>query len=155
MPMHTKFINFIVPISIIKAKYNGGFDAFLRDYESDYGIPPNYDEDLFVACAMNPMDIEQMVNYWTAKGFKCSKDVDGVLHWNDVCVFEEMFGGATMPCDWIGFNEAEHYVFLKKPGGEEEVKPFEPRGQSDGDALGDDDELQAIIHYGKYKPRNK
>ena len=155
MPMHTKFINFIVPISVIKAKYKGGFDAFLKDYENDYGMPPNYDEDLFVAGAMNPMDIEQMVNYWTAKGFECSKEVDGVLHWNDVCVFEEMFGGATMPCDWIGFNEAEHYVFLKKPGGEVEVEPFKPIGQSDFDAWADDDELQAIIRYGKYKPRNR
>ena len=151
MSMHAKFINFICPIEIIRSKYPGGIDRFIKDYERDFGVPPNYDEDLFMACAMNPMDIENLVNYWIEKGFQCTKQVNGELRWHEVCVFEELFGGPTLPCDWIGFNEQDHSVYLKSPKNRGEGDAPKDRGPSDWDAFDADDELQAIIRAGKYK----
>lgn len=151
MPMYPKFINFFMPISVIKEKYPGGFEKFLEDYERDFGQKPHYDEYLFMAGAMSPGDIEYIVNYWTDKGFECLSERDGESYWKDGCVFEELYGGATLPCDWIRFNKQERYVYLKgtEPDAEEPVRPM----KSDAEMLDDDDEIQAMIHYGKYKKR--
>lgn len=154
MPMHPKFINFFMPISVIKEKYPGGFDKFLEEHEKDFGAQPHYDEHLFMAGAMSPSDIEYIVNYWTDKGFECLAEKDGESYWKDGCVFEELYGGATLPCEWLLYNEKEHYVYLR--GTEPEPEPSQQAlgGKSIADELDEDDEIQAIIRAGKYKPRN-
>lgn len=38
---------------------------------------------------------------------------EGQKVWKDLCVFESMFGGATLPCDWIAYDRANRCVYLK------------------------------------------
>ena len=50
---------------------------------------------------MNPMDIGSLVEEWQALGFRTHEGGDNPRKWSDACVVEAIFGGATMPCDWI------------------------------------------------------
>ena len=50
---------------------------------------------------MNPRDIGHLVEEWKDLGFHTHDRGDNPVKWVDVCVVEAMFGGATLPCDWI------------------------------------------------------
>jgi hypothetical protein len=113
MAIATEFIDFIVPIKVIEKKYPGGWEQCLVDHKELIGGHVWYDEYLFRDGAMNPMDIESLVNKWTDLGFKCTAEVDGKNTWQDVCVFEMMFGGPTMPCEWIAFDAETRSAYLK------------------------------------------
>ena len=118
MAIATEFIDFIVPIHIIRDKYPGGWEQCLEDHEHLIGGRVWYDEHLFRNGAMNPGDIASLVETWQEMGFECYREVEGKKHWQDVCVFEAMFGGPTMPCDWIDFDRKDRIAFLKgtQPG---------------------------------------
>lgn len=118
MSIETVFIDFIVPIQIIRDKYPGGWEQCLKDHANLIGGRVWYDEYLFHDGAMNPRDIASLVEAWQEMGFECYRDVDGKKHWQDVCVYEGMFGGPTMPCDWIDFDRKNRIAFLKgtEPG---------------------------------------
>jgi len=113
MAIATEFIDFIVPIQTIRDKYPGGWEQCLEDHANLIGGRVWYDEHLFRNGAMNPMDIGSLVKEWTEMGFECYREVDGKMCWQDVCVYEGLFGGATMPCDWLGVDESTNAVFLK------------------------------------------
>jgi hypothetical protein len=113
MAIASEFIDFIVPIKLIEQKYPGGWEQCLEDHKDLIGGRVWYDEHLFRDGAMNPMDIECLVNDWTDLGFQCTTEINGQKTWHDVCVFEGMFGGATLPCDWIEFDAATRSAYLK------------------------------------------
>ncbi len=113
MAIMTQFINFIVPIKIIEQKYPGGWNQCLKDHANLIGGRVWYDDHLFHDGAMNPMDIGSLVEEWTQMGFECISEKDGQKYWKDVCVYEAMFGGATLPCDWIETDKTNRYVSLK------------------------------------------
>lgn len=115
MSVMCEFIDFIVPIHVIKEKYPGGWEQCLIDHDYSIGRCIWYDDHLFHTGAMNPMDIEDLVNHWKELGFETHKeDANTVpIEWVDVCVYERFFGGATLPCDWIDFDEESGGVFLK------------------------------------------
>ncbi len=50
---------------------------------------------------MSPGDIKLIADRWTRLGFEGQIEIDGSLCWKDYCVVEAIFGGATLPCDWI------------------------------------------------------
>lgn len=110
-----EFIDFIVPIRTIKEKYPGGWDQCLKDHDYSIGRCIWYDEHLFRAGAMSPMDIEHLVEDWKSKGFHThDEDADGnPIKWVDVCVYERFLGGSTLECDWIDYDEESGGVFLK------------------------------------------
>jgi len=118
MAIVTEYLDFIVPIKVIEQKYPGGWAQCLEDHKNLVGGRVWYDEYLFRDGAMNPMDIESLVNDWTDLGFTCMVDKDGEKIWQDVCVFEGMFGGATLPCEWIDYDSQKRIAFLKgtEPG---------------------------------------
>jgi len=62
MTIQLEFINFIVPISEIEEKYPGGWVQCLMDHENFFGGRVWYDEYLFRDGAMNPMNIEGLIN---------------------------------------------------------------------------------------------
>jgi hypothetical protein len=62
---------------------------------------------------MNPTDIGSLVEEWTAMGFECIGEKDGQKYWKDVCVYEAMFGGPTLHCDWIETDDTKRYVSFK------------------------------------------
>ncbi len=101
MAIQLEFINFIVPRNTIIDKYPGGWVKCLSDHANLIGGRVWYDEHLFRDGAMNPMDIGSLVEEWTQLGFQAHLGDDSPEQWVDVCVVEALFGGPTLPCDWI------------------------------------------------------
>lgn len=116
MAIATEFINFIVPIQVIRDKYPGGWEQCLKDHEHLIGGRVWYDEYLFRDGAMNPTDTEYLVERWEAKGFIGITTTNNQRYWQDMCVFT--FGGPTVGCDWIDFDNEIRIAFLKgtEPG---------------------------------------
>jgi hypothetical protein len=110
MAITTEFIDFIVPIKTIRDKYPGGWEQCLKDHEGLIGGRVWYDEHLFRDGAMNPMDIESLVERWEAMGFEGIVIENNRKFWKDICVFE--MGGATLQCDWIDFDRETRTAFL-------------------------------------------
>ncbi len=103
MAILTEFIDFIVPIATIRAKYPGGWSQCLADHASLMGPGGRvwHDEHLLRDGAMSPQGISALVEEWEAMGFEAHEVVDGERRFKDFCVFEGMFGGPTLPCPWI------------------------------------------------------
>jgi hypothetical protein len=104
MAVALEFIDFIVPRSAIEEKYPGGWEKCLKDHAELIGRRVWHDEHLFRDGAMNPRDIQILVEEWIDLGFEALVEIDGQKHWKDCCVVEHMFGGPTLPCDWIEIN---------------------------------------------------
>lgn len=118
MSIQLEFINFVVPRNVIEQKYPGGWEQCLADHKPLIGGRVWYDDHLFRDGAMNPGDIGMLVEEWGAKGFH-THDTDGEkpVRWVDVCVIEAMFGGVTLPCDWIEL-EGNTAFYKESPKGE-------------------------------------
>ena len=116
MAIKLEFINFIVPIEKIRAKYPGGWEQCLKDHQHLIGGRVWYDEYLFRDGAMNPMDMENIVVRWESKGFLGIGTKDNEQYWQDMCVFT--FGWSTLRCDWIDYDPDLRGAFLKgtEPG---------------------------------------
>ncbi len=111
MAIPTEFIDFIVPISTIEKKYPGGLTQCLKDHENLIGGRVWYDDYLFRDGAMSPNGISNLVEEWESLGFQGREIIEGTPHWLDFCVHESMFGGATLPCEWListGTNIVSH-----------------------------------------------
>lgn len=101
MAIETDFIDFIVPIATIRAKYPGGWEQCLEDYKACLGGAVWYDNYLFRTGAMSGRDIMLTIEEWTDLGFTPYHEVDGSKVWADFCVHEGMLGGAKIPCRWL------------------------------------------------------
>lgn len=113
-----EFIDFIVPIRTIEGKYPGGWQRCLDEHKPLVGGRVWFDDHLFRDGAMNPLDIQRIVERWASKGFETMREVDGRSVWSDCCVVENMRGGPTLPCDWIDFTPDGKAAFLRgtEPG---------------------------------------
>jgi len=125
MAVALEFIDFVIPIATIRAKYPGGWQQCLVDHQVLLGGRVWYDEHLLRDGAMNPNDIGSLVEEWTQLGFQPTEMVDGQRIWKDICVVESMLGGPTLPCAWIEFDAENRCAFLK--------------GQPPGEVIGRDD----------------
>ncbi len=105
MSVALEFIDFIIPIDVIRKKYPGGWEQCLKDHEQLIGGRVWFDEHLLRDGAMGPQGIESLVQEWTALGFQPTEERDGQRIWKDCCVVESMFGGPTLPCDWLQIGE--------------------------------------------------
>jgi hypothetical protein len=114
--IQTEFIDFIVSIHAIRAKYPGGWEACLRDHAPLIGGRVWYDDYLFRDGAMSPHDIGMLVEEWTALGLVGRAQVDGQDCWVDFCVHEAMFGGATLPCAWLVPHVGSSVAHVDDPG---------------------------------------
>lgn len=117
MAIELEFINFIVPIEVIKNKYPGGWDGCLKDHQHLINGRVWFDDHLFRDGAMGPGDIEVLVDTWKKMGFETIGEIDGEQHWIDCCVADQMFG-PTLPCAWIETSQDHFSVYLKgtEPG---------------------------------------
>lgn len=113
MAVALEFIDFIVPIAAIREKYPGGWEQCLKDHERLIGGRVWYDDHLLRDGAMNPNDIESLIDEWTEFGFQPMEERDGERTWKDVCVVESMFGGPTLPCEWLAIGEDGCSAYLK------------------------------------------
>ena len=118
MAIRCEFIDFIIPIDKIDLVYTGGFKKFKDDHIQGFSGRLYHDDFLFRDGAMNPIDIDGLVNEWEALGLKGIKEIDGQEQWLDFCVVEGMYGGPTLPCDWLEYDNEKNCVYLKgKPKG--------------------------------------
>ena len=101
MAIDTEFIDFIIPIDTIREKYPGGWEQCLQDHQDLVGGRVWYDDYLLRDGAMNPGDIGLLVEKWMALGFTSFKEKNGENVWTDFCVYEGMFGGLTLACQWL------------------------------------------------------
>ena len=117
MTIRLEFLNLIVPIKVIDRHYPGGFRALVAENRSMFGGKLWHDDHLFRDGAMNPTDIQALVEFWKEKGLTPSEERDGKKWWRDMCVVD-FFGGPTLPCDWLEHDPTDHSVYLKgKPKG--------------------------------------
>ena len=118
MAIALEFIDLVVPIALIRQKYPGGWAQCLQDHERLIGGRVWFDEYLLRDGAMNPADIESLVEEWMSLGFQPTAEVDGQRIWQDCCVVESMLGGPTLPCDWLELSEDGRSAWLKgtQPG---------------------------------------
>lgn len=113
MAIALEFIDFIVPIAVIREKYPGGWERCKRDHKPLIGGRVWFDDHLWRDGAMNPGDIEHLVAIWTHLGFQPTAEVDGQRIWQDCCVAESMFGRSTLPCSWLAIGEDGRSAYLK------------------------------------------
>ena len=113
MAIALEFIDFVVPIALIRQKYPGGWEQCLEDHERLIGGRVWFDEHLLRDGAMNPADIGSLVDEWISLGFEPTVEVDGQRIWKDCCVTESMLGGTTLPCDWLELAEDGRSAWLK------------------------------------------
>jgi hypothetical protein len=114
MAIELEFIDFIVPVATIKAKYPGGWEQCLIDHQYAIGGRIWYDEHLFRDGAMNPTDISQLISDWEEMGFTIFGFDENRIEneWIDVCVYERAYGGATLKCDWLNYDSKIGGVYL-------------------------------------------
>jgi len=114
MAIQLQCITLIVRIKTIDERYLGGWEQYKIDHnllDNKYGY---YDENLYGMSTMNPYDMEDLINLWERDGYHtCDRDENGdPTKWREVCVVEGMFGGGTLPCDWIQVEDNK--AFLKE-----------------------------------------
>ena len=69
-----------------------------------------FDDFLYRDSAMNPIDAEGIVKFWEKAGLELFETINGEKHWKDLCVVEDLFGGPTLPCDWLEMNQENGFV---------------------------------------------
>ena len=82
------------------------------DHASSLGTRVWYDEHLFRDGAMNPIDMENLVNAWRDIGFQAVL-INGEKKWLDCCVIDENFETLSLSCDWVEIDIKGEYAFLK------------------------------------------
>jgi hypothetical protein len=124
-----EFLNFIVPIDIIREKYDGGWDQCIKDHQPLIGGRVWFDDHLFRDGAMSPPDMQDRLNYWEQQGLEPFRILNGDKAWKDCCIVEAPLGaGPTLPCDWIELSEDGTAATLKGSGPGEVAGPYESRG---------------------------
>lgn len=114
MPISCEFIDVVIPIANIDRVHPGGFAAFKEENKEIFGKRFWHDDFLFRDGAMSPYDAQEIVKFWERKGLEAIEErKDDKYAWKGLCVVEHMFGGPTMDCDWIEFDEKRSCVYLK------------------------------------------
>ncbi len=106
MTIHCPFITVITPVKIIQEKFLGGFEAFRN-------AAPNgtfcTDGNLAAVSFMGPHDSRPWVKFLEENGLEIWGGEEGVdLHFRDIAVVE-VFGGPTLPCDWLDAEYRDNY----------------------------------------------
>lgn len=111
MAIELNFISIVIPIKNIEELTNlGGVEGAMNHWNG-FG-EPLHDDHLFKESRMNPLDVEQAVNFWESQGLTQYKYVDGRKEWADLCVVDH-FLGPTLPCDWLEYDPRTSTAWLK------------------------------------------
>ena len=113
MSIQLQFLSVVIPISVIEKHYKGGFKQCVDDVAIHIGKTIWFDYDLFREGAMNPSDVEDIVDRWKSLGVNTCEVVNGLpSKWVDVCVVDELWG-PTLDCDWLEMDRRSRSVRLK------------------------------------------
>lgn len=114
MAVRVQFISVIIPIEQIdRSSIPGGFSGLLESEGDNVGKLVWHDDHLFAECAMNPFDVQAIVERWESRGLTARVGTDDSRYWKDLCVVD-FYQGPTLPCRWIQFDPREHVVWHKK-----------------------------------------
>lgn len=101
-----EFINLLINRRSLDRVYPGGSEKFIRDWGPFNGRSSSYDDDLVKFGAMNPADIDELIQELQEIGLVGLADKDRQKVWVDFCVLDELMGlGAR--CDWVTYNYSE------------------------------------------------
>jgi hypothetical protein len=123
MAVRIKFLSVIVPIEKIDASpLKGGLRGILQTQPSLVGKAFWHDDNLFVEYAMNPIDVQSLVQRWESLGLVGRAESNGVRCWKDVCVVD-YYNGPTLPCAWLEFDPRTKTAWKKGSAAGEVVGP--------------------------------
>lgn len=112
MAVDLEFINLLIRIDAIEARYEGGWEQFKKDHEMEIGSSAWYDDHLFRTGAMSPGDLESSVDHYISRGLQLWHEEDGEpVEWIDGCA-SDIFG-PTLRCEWLDYVEDGSAAFLK------------------------------------------
>lgn len=125
MAVALEFIDLIVPRTVIERVYPGGWDGCLEHHEDVIGGAVWHDDHLLREGAMSPDGITWLIDRWRERGIEPYGEREGQKYWKDCCVVEGMFGGKTLPCDWLEIAPDRRSVYLTgtEPGEKAGPKP--------------------------------
>ncbi len=113
MAVYLECINLIIPIPKIENAENiDGFAGFIALHKSLIGEMEWYDDYLYRTGAMNPLDIDDLVEEFHRYGLVATIEKNGVRTWNDMCLIDSA-AGLTRPCSWIEYDLDERCAWLK------------------------------------------
>ena len=135
MVIHTEYLNFVVPISLIKLKYPGGWKACLKEHRGEIGKSVWYDNHLFRYGSLDYIDIAEKMKKWELLGFNVVESRGGKKYWADLCIYKDSFACQkedNIKCDWLvpykdSFSSVVLGVYLK---GQEPGEVIGPRSES-------------------------
>ena len=96
-----EMIDILIPIRHIERVYPGGFAGYCEDYRGAFGGRLWHDGVLLRDGAMGAPGAKHVVEFWESFGLVGIVERDGGRAWQDICVHDWMYGGATLPCDWL------------------------------------------------------
>ena len=106
MAIKLEFINIIIPVAKIKEK---------TDFDIEAEMLPDidwHDAHLYRTGAMNPLDVDDIVEDWAVRGLTPFIVEDGLKKWNDLCVIDTV-KGLNWPCEWIEVDLSKRCAWLK------------------------------------------
>lgn len=112
MAIALEFLDFIVPVALIRERYPGGWDRCLADHEELLGRRVWHDQHLFRDGAMSPYGIQSLALEWERLGFQGPRSTSTGQVFRDFCVVESLFGGPTLPCSWIRIEPMTRSAYL-------------------------------------------
>jgi hypothetical protein len=115
MAIQLEFINLVIPITVIDAKYPGGWVQCLEDHHEALWDRIWYDDHLFRDGSMNKKGLASLLNSWASIGLVLTEEADGRTYWKDLCVCEQDFG-SHYPCPWIAFDGLTAHHHGSNPG---------------------------------------
>lgn len=115
MAIQLEFINLVIPIQTIEAKYPGGWARCLEDHDGALWGRVWHDDHLFRDGTMNSLDMEDLVKRWISLGFTESEGVGDERTWKDFCVTEQFFG-SHHPCPWLTVDAWTAHLAGTEPG---------------------------------------
>lgn len=145
MAVLLEYTSILVPVRLIEEKCGADLWEELR---LTLGHTRWQDGLLFRDGAMNPYDIDGMLEDWQREGLTLYAGSGENQSWCDLAVVD-CFTGPTRPCPWLAFDADEHSAWLKdRPKGrlagpkgrriDDEATLFDPR-KFRRSTLGEDD----------------
>ena len=135
----------IIPISVIKAKYKGGWEQCLKDHTDSLGNTVWYDDYLFRDGVTYRYQIDTLLNKWIKMGFEPTERKGRWTVHKDICLVDRGFQippyrklSTLIPCSWleVGHKDDCCFVYLKgtdsdniieMPNPDRSIQPFQRR----------------------------
>jgi hypothetical protein len=112
MALAQEFFDIFIKIKDIERLYSGGFNAYCEEFADLIGETIWHDEYLLREGAMSRAEVEQIIDGWAARGLQPFRLENGEpVEWIECCV-SSRYGGPTLPCSWLAYDDATGGAYL-------------------------------------------